>query len=396
MTETPVRFHSLSFVPEPNEAEVLVGRPDSESFAVFGADDAALLRRMAEGAHPDEAAEWYESTYGQPVDMADFLITLAELGFVCGDGEEVATARPVGLRWLGRAMFSPVAFGCLVLVLAGWVLAMVDHPDLAPRPGQVFFTRSLLVVQLAILFGQLPWIGLHEAGHVLAGRRLGLSSRLGVGTRLYFVVFETRMNGLLTVARRKRYLPILAGMAVDLFVIGGLGLLAFAVRRPGGGEPLIGGIALAMAFPIEVRLLYQFLLFLQTDVYFVIATALGCHDLHAAARAMIHNRLWGLLRRPGRLVDVDQWTERDQRVARWYAPIFGVGAVVMVVIGVIVVTPIVVRVVHLVGQSLPLGPTDARFWDSLLFSALNLAQFFFFGLVAVRSRMKSRNVPLSQ
>jgi len=254
----------------------------------------------------------------------------------------------------------------------------------------VFFTRSILLVQLAVLFGQLPWIGLHEASHVLAGRRLGLPSRLGVGTRLYFVVFETRMNGLLTQLRRKRYLPILAGMAMDVFVISGLGLLAFGLRRTDGAEPIVGRLALATAFPILVRLSYQFLLFLQTDVYFVVATALGCHDLHAAAQAMVRNRIWRLLRRPARLVDEDQWTERDQRVARWYAPFFLAGAGVMFAVGGLVVFPILVRVIHLVGQSLTLSPLDARFWDSLLFSALNLAQFFFFGTVAVRNRMHAR------
>ncbi len=367
MTDTPVRFHLLSFMPERNEDEVLVGRPDSESFAVFAADDAALLRRMTEGMHPEDAAAWYESVHGQSVDMPDFLATLAELGFLRRDGEDAASVRAVRLQWLGRAMFSPVSFGC-----------------------QVFFTRSILLVQLAVLFGQLPWIGLHEASHVLAGRRLGLPSRLGVGTRLYFVVFETRMNGLLTQLRRKRYLPILAGMAMDVFVISGLGLLAFGLRRTDGAEPIVGRLALATAFPILVRLSYQFLLFLQTDVYFVVATALGCHDLHAAAQAMVRNRIWRLLRRPARLVDEDQWTERDQRVARWYAPFFLAGAGVMFAVGGLVVFPILVRVIHLVGQSLTLSPLDARFWDSLLFSALNLAQFFFFGTVAVRNRMHAR------
>ncbi len=390
MAEPSVQFHPLSFIPEPADNEVLVGRPDTESFAVFAADDAALLQRMWAGLPPDQAAAWYEQTYGQAVDMPDFLGTLDELGFLRQAGEEITAIGPVRFQRLGRIVFSPAA-GCgLLVIFACWVVVIARHPELAPNPRQVFFTGSVVLVQLLVVFGQLPWIGLHEASHVLAGLRLGLPSRLGLGTRLYFVVFETRMNGLLTVPRRQRYVPILAGVLVDLFVISALGLLAFAAEGPGGTEPLAGRLALAIAFPILVRLAYQLLLFLRTDVYFVVATALGCHDLHAAARAVIRNRIWRVLRRPERLVDEDQWTGRDRRMARWYAPLFLVGATVMIAIGVLVVGPILVHIGFLVWQGLTSRPGGAHFWDSLLFSILNLAQFAAFGFIAVRDRHRIR------
>jgi hypothetical protein len=388
MSDTPVRFRALSFVTERNEDEVLVGRFDSESFVVLDADDAALLRRMSEGMPPGEAAAWYQATYGQAVDMQDFLLTLADLDFILPVDEEDAGTRTVGFQRLGKIVFSRVAFCFLVATTAGWLLVISTHPGLAPNPRQVFFTRSILLVQLAVIFLQLPWIALHEGAHVLAGRRLGLPSRLGVGIRLYFVVFETRMNGLLTVPRRKRYTPILAGMAVDVFVISVLGLLAFFLTGSADAQPLAARLLLAMAFPILVRLGYQFLLFLQTDVYFAVATALGCHDLHAAAQALIRNRLWRLLGRPDRVVDEDQWTEHDRRIARLYAPFFVVGAGVLIGLGVLVVIPILVRVIHLLAQALSLSPLNGRFWDSALFAAINLAQFILLGIVAVRTRKR--------
>jgi hypothetical protein len=390
MADPPLEFHPLSFVPERGEDEVLVGRPDSESFAVFATEDAALLQRMSEGIPPAEAAAWYEETYGQAVDIADFLMTLAELGFLREEGAESVSAGPVRFQRLGRIVFSPATLGALVVVVTCWIFVIARHPDLAPNPRQVFFTGSVVLVQLLVVFGQLPWIGLHEGSHVLAGRRLGLPSTLGIGTRLYFVVFETRMNGLLTVPRRQRYLPILAGMLVDLFVISTLSLIAFALRGPAGSEPLAGRLALAIAFPILVRLFYQLLLFLRTDVYFVVANALGCHDLHAAAQALIQNWAWRLLRRSDRLIDQEQWTERDRRAARWYAPFFVLGGAVMIAIGVLVVVPILDHLAHLVWQGLTSSPSGGHFWDSLLFSILNLAQFAAFAFIATRDRLRRR------
>jgi hypothetical protein len=391
MTDAPIRFHRLSFVPE-QEDEVLVGRPDSESFAVFDTDDAALLQRMVEGMPPDEAADWYQTTYGQAVDMPDLLLTLTDLGFIRGEGESGTDTRAVGLQWLGRMVFSKPALGLLIVVTACWLYVICTHPYIAPHPSQVFFTNSILLVQLAVVFLQIPWIALHEGAHVLSGRRLGLPSRLGVSTRLYFIVFETRMNGLLTVPRRKRYTPIVAGIAVDIFIISTLGLIAFLFAGPGTTEPLACRILLAMAFPILLRLGYQFLLFLQTDIYFLVTTALGCHDLHAAARTLVWNRIWRLLRRPGRLADEDQWTERDLRMARWYAPSFAVGAVVLIVLGVVVAIPILTRVLHLLVQGISSGPGNIRFWDGVLFAALNLSQFVFLGVMAMRRWMHARRL----
>src|SRR5262249_9785888 len=212
-----------------------------------------------------------------------------------------------------------------------WLVLVSRHPELAPRPHQIFFTDSLLAVQLLIMFGQIPWLFLHEGCHVLAGRRLGLPTELGIGTRLYvIVVFETRMNGLLTVARRKRYLPFLAGMLLDVVGICALGIIGYLCRDGSGQETLAGRVALAMAFPILTRFAYQFILFLQTDVYFVVASALGCHDLHAATRAVVRNRLWRAIGRPDRVIDESVWSDRDRRLARWYAPLFAVGVVVLI------------------------------------------------------------------
>ncbi|MCX4751649.1 hypothetical protein OG455_40150 [Kitasatospora sp. NBC_01287] len=391
MLDDRVQFHPLSFLTERNPDEVLVGRPDTESYAVLPADGAAVLERMTAGSTPAEAAAWYEAEYGAEIDMPDFLASLDALGFIRGqDAEVAAPERPVGLRRLGRALFSPLAFAAAAVLLGCWIAAVVVHPDLAPDPHQVFFTRSALAVELLAVFGQLPWLFLHEGGHVLAGRRLGLRSSLGVGTRLYFVVFETRMNGLLTVERRRRYLPFLAGMAVDVVAVAGLGLLALALRGPHGGQPLAGRIALAMAFPILTRLAYQFLLYLRTDIYYVIATALGCHDLHEATRAVVLGRLRRLLRRPDPVVPAELWTERDLRVARWYAPFFAASVAVLFTVGTLALVPIAVQLAQLVWHGLTGPVTSPHFWDSAVFVLLNASQVCFFAVVSLRERARRR------
>ncbi|WP_393097034.1 hypothetical protein [Streptomyces sp. LN325] len=86
-------FHELSFVPEGEE--VVVGRLDTGSYAVFPADGAELLRQLMRGMTLGAAADWYETTFGEDADLQDFVTTLRELGFV---DEEDRGRRPAPPR----------------------------------------------------------------------------------------------------------------------------------------------------------------------------------------------------------------------------------------------------------------------------------------------------------
>lgn len=389
MQATRLQFHPLSFLPEGDD--ILVGRLDTESYAVLPPDGAELLRQLSNGMPTESAAEWYEATYGELIDLDDFLETLDDLGFVRHDGDPATEVGSVRLRWLGRALFSPAAFLAYAAVIVAGAFMMARHPELRPHSSQVFFTSSLLLVQVLILFGQVPWLLLHESFHVLAGRRLGLPSELGLGTRLHvFVVVETRMNGLLSVPRRQRYLPYVAGMVLDLVAVSGLELIAYALRDGHGHINLAGRVAQAMAFPILIRFFYQFELFLQTDVYFVFATAFGCYDLHAATRAIVQNWWYRLTRRPERLVDLSDWSDRDQKVARWYAPFFVAGVAVLLGMWLLALIPVIIGTLRLTAQGLTTSPHDPHFWDTALFVAINVAQLGFYGYITGRNFIRHR------
>ena len=99
MPEQVLKLHDLSFVNE--GAEVVVGRLSTGSYAVFPADGAELLRRIGEGMPLGQASAWYEGSFGEPVDIDEFAMTLAELGFVREPGAERDPVRPVRLQQLG-------------------------------------------------------------------------------------------------------------------------------------------------------------------------------------------------------------------------------------------------------------------------------------------------------
>lgn len=386
MADGGLALHELSFVSEGDD--VVVGRLDTGSYAVFPPDGASLLKQLADGMPLSAAEAWYESQFDEPVDLDDFVATLHELGFIRDNAQQPETPPPpVRLRGLGRAAFSPLAWALYLAVVGCWLWVVAAHTDIAPHPGQIFFVHSLLVVQLVITFGQVPLLLLHEGFHILAGRRLGLPTTLRLSNRLTYIVAETQINGLLSVDRAKRYLPFLAGIVCDGVVLGSLGLVADATRHSDGSFSLIARVCLALAFTVGVRFLWQFQLYLRTDLYYVAATAWNCYDLHDAGMTLLKNRLWRLLDRPDRIVDEEKWTPRDRRVGKYYGPFIVLGYATLAGITAFVSIPVTVQYAAIAWRAMSSGHVDAAFWDAALSLCMNVAQV---AALIVLSRRKRR------
>lgn len=386
--DRPIAVHELTYLDEGEE--VTVGRADIDSYAVLPADGAALLRQLADGVPPARAAEWYAETYGETVDMTEFLETLAELEFLrTADTAPAPDPRP--LRWVrtGRAFFSPVAW-VVYGALAVWCLVtMVRSPELAPHYRNIFFSPYVTVIELVLFLGQIPLLLVHESFHALAGRRLGLRSRLSLGRRLYYIVFETTMDGLVTVPRRARYLPMLAGMVADAIAFCVLTLLADHTRTAGGELSTVGGVCRALAFMTVLRFVWQFYFYLQTDIYHVICTTIGTIDLQTTARRTLRNRVNRLLGRHDRVLDESRWHPRDRAVARWYSWLLLVGYAVSIGTLVLAVAPTAYR--FLSGVFARFGGTGTsagELTDSVVFLALNLIQAVAIAALVIRDRRR--------
>ena len=372
--DRPVLLHSLIFLDEGRE--MTVGRADVDGYAVLPAEGANLLRRLQAGLTPAEAAGWYEQAYGEHIDIDDFLGSLDELGFLRDPGEAARPAPPVRWRRLGRVLFSPAGGCCLALALAACAIVMLRSPELVPSYHDLFFTHYMTILELAIIVGQLPLVLLHELAHTLAGRRLGLRTRLSVARRLDYIVFITAMDGLVTVPRRKRYVPMLAGMLADLLVFAVLIGLADVTRRADGALSLAGEVALAFAYLTLLRLAWQFFFYLQTDLYYVLVTVLGCVDLQGTARQVLRDRLGRALRRPVSPDGHANSHPRDLAVARWYSWLLPVGWTASIAILITAAIPTSVHVLLTIGDRFAgAGPHSATgLADSVAFILLNLAQ----------------------
>lgn len=374
-TNTPLRFYPLTFVEDP--PDMVIGRTDIDSFASFPVEGALLLKQLEDGSDPERAVSWYEEQYGEPIDMADFLDTLRDLQFLREDPTAEAVPARTSLLWqqVGTALFSPLAWVVYIGLFLYCGYLLIRFPYLFPNYKDVFFSPFLLVIELGLFFAQLPLILIHECFHVLAGKRLGVSSSLGIGRRLYIVVFETYLTGLWSVPRRKRYLPFLAGMLADLLLYSLFTILASLTYAPDQPYAFPGAFFLALAFATLLRFIWQFYFYLQTDIYYVVSNALRCIDLQKTTQAFLWNRVYRLFGRVDKMQDESEWHPRDRQIAPWYALFFGVGCLFTIGTLLLIGFPTTVRVLATIFAKVFVHNTlDPTFWDSSIFLLLNLLQ----------------------
>ncbi len=391
-----VCLYPLTFVDEGDQ--VIIGRPDIDSFAVFPADAAAVVRRLRTGEDADSVAAWYQAAYGEPADINDFVDTLRDLGFIRPDAEypaEIPAQPSVRWRRLGVTVLSTPALTLYALAVGVAVYFMVAVPALRPAPSKVFFSSSLLVVMGATAAAQLVGIAWHEGFHVLAGRRLGLASRISIGRRLYFVVFQTTLVGLMGIPSRKRILPFLAGLIADAILISVLTVLA-EIGRLADWPSWTGRVAVALVYVTILRMLWQAMIFMETDLYHVLASAVRCPDLHQMTRIYLRNELARVRGRTALATTEPSWTARELRAVRWYAPFVVFGGITMIVLVAVTAIPVLAGLAIRALHGVATGSFASRsFWDSLVAGTAIVSQFAVVTVLAFRDRRRSLIAPAS-
>lgn len=391
--DTTLVFYPLTFVPD--SPDVIIGRKDIDSYAAFPEDGAELLKQLQAGKGPEEAAAWYQERYGEAINLEDFLETLHDLQFLREGGEEepavVSKRSSAFWQWVGRAAFSPVAWLVYAAIFAYCVYLILHFPYLRPSYSDLFFSPYLVVLELGLFLGQFPGILFHESFHVLAGQRLGISSRLSIGRRLYFIVFETNLDGLWSVPRQARYLPFFAGMLGDMLWFSFLTIAASWTYNPANPSGILSAFFVAMAFSTVLRFIWQFYFYLQTDIYYVFTNIFRCVDLQQTTSQYIWNRIYRILGHTHKIQDEEEWHPRDKQVARWYVFVFGAGYLFSLGTLLLVGVPAAVRIFTGVIQHLLSHATlDVGFWDTCIFLFLNALQFLVLGALVLREYQARR------
>ena len=392
-TTQTVRLRPLSVVPEGNE--ILVGDPETGTFVTIPAIGGVVITALQRGATIEEVAAEAEAAAGQPVDVPAFVATLTELGFVDdGSGEHrdaVRTAPIQGRRWLVGVsqrlvlpLFGRVAWTCYAVLALFCVGVFVTTPELLPVPAQDAFLlgdiglSAVLLVPLSMLT-----LALHECGHWLAARAIGIRARFGVDRRIVMLVFETDLTQLWSVPRGKRYGPLLGGMVIDVVLLGVMLATRLLIHAGLWTAPTWVDAILAMGVYLKLAgLLWQCMIFLRTDLYAVMVNLLGCHNLWRVKTLMLRKAFRRLT--PDQAEELSQASEADRRAARWFRWVWLGGFAGVLSWFAVFVLPVITVVLEWTASQMTAGPLDGQFWYSLLCATLLLGRYLLAATLAVK------------
>src|SRR5579875_1894559 len=107
---------------------------------------------------------------------------------------------------------------------------------------------------------------------------------MGVGHRLFLVVFETDLSAAWKLPSKKRNVLYLAGLCFDtsLLFLALAGQLVFP-----DNSPVFTGILRMVVLDTFIRMVYQCCVYMKTDLYYVLENSTGCYNLMENAQQYI-------------------------------------------------------------------------------------------------------------
>jgi hypothetical protein len=228
---------------------------------------------------------------------------------------------------LARRLFGAPIVGALALATASGIALLTLDPRLIPNPSVLVFHRHLALMSAALFALGLAGVIVHELGHLLAARASDVPARIGVSHRLWILVAETDMSGIWLAPKRRRYLAFLAGPLIDAASAAILLAVLWIARRGWVAlSPSAARFLGAVLWTYLLRLLWQCFVFVRTDFYYVLSTALGCKRLLGDTEDMLRNQL-ARLRSSIPTVDQSEIPPGERRAIRAYSIIWLAGRV---------------------------------------------------------------------
>jgi hypothetical protein len=179
----------------------------------------------------------------------------------------------------------------LLLIACAALLACIELPRFVPRFNAV---RDASLWSAVLLLGP---ILLHEGVHKACASLLGIAGRPGVGLRGWlFLVATITFPTLYSLPRHLRWVPILAPLTLDACICLGLCLASRS------------DLCAFLCVTYAGMVFWQFLVFLRTDLYHLVATTFNQPNLNRLA--------WAALGAP---TAVRSWPLADRRALMHYA-----------------------------------------------------------------------------
>ncbi|MCV2883608.1 PqqD family protein [Aestuariibacter sp. AA17] len=331
----------------------IIGDKALDEFYSFPIEAALIVEELQQGTSIQDIQDILNSKYEDDIDLNDFIELLQEIGFIYpvdqahlyheklnqnADNEKRLSIEvspkfarkivsPVGALLYGI----PIAFACYLFF---------STPVQPFNLTALHFTENFTVTLFALLGLYLIATLFHETGHVLAAASQGVSAKLGIGNRLWSIVLEADISGLMSLPKSARYFPLFAGMMMDILTIS-LATITLHFLLTAGSFPYLEQLIQAFILQILFTMSWQFNIFLRTDVYYAFSNYFDYPNLDEEARIYLKDKFhictFGLVGKPAKT------SFYNKNVLAYFSLIWLFGRVIAVFFLIFVVIPTVYR-----------------------------------------------------
>ncbi|MGJ7911795.1 hypothetical protein [Neobacillus sp. LXY-1] len=317
----------------------------------------------------------------EEIDILEFAVQLLEFGMIKEiDGVKVIKSNinedSKGFGWvpiyLGKFFFNKLSYIVYFALLIMNIIIFLSHPSLIPNYKDIF-------VFDVMVFNILLWQGVtfilvlfHEFGHILAVRAQNQLTKLGIGHRLFFIVFETDLSSSWKVSPNGRNALFLSGLSFDMITLffSLISKLFFF-----HGSIILQGIFNVIILDIVIRIIYQCCIYMKTDLYYVFENVTGCYNLMENAQMMLRKRM------PfQKHIESDEVVfVGEKRTIAIYAIFYVIGIILTFLLLFYFYIPQLWYAINTFLPGFSKGPNSLPFWDATVFTLQLVMGLFLLG-----------------
>jgi len=220
-------------------------------------------------------------------DITDFIITLRDLGLIYSiDGFRISEnnlekkIKPFE-KILASIFFNKLSITLYIAMLVFSVIYIIVSGEFAILYKEIIISKYIGINLLLIIIVSWILLLLHEMGHYYAAIRFNIKPTFKISVRLFWIVIEANVNRLWEKEKKEKYITFSAGVFVESTILFFCSL--FLILN------IQNNLIRLIIFIILYRLLWQLLIFLRTDLYFIVITYLSTNSLHFRIMSSLKN-----------------------------------------------------------------------------------------------------------
>lgn len=346
--ESTFKFFDLHIGKEGED--YIVGRQDTGVYISLPEPGVEAINFLREGKSLKEAEAFLSEKYGEEITLKGLVEDFIECGFIKSvDGvvlEQVHELKEYHFTWVKKShvkwLFSKITVGLQIVFIVSGVF-LLFYKGYIPMYSDLFFHPWYTVVGGVTFVCAWLLVFKHEFYHLLAAKNYGVEGQFSFSHRLYFVVAETDLTNVWSLPKRQRYVVYFAGLLTDFFFMALCFWLRFladsgVINLSGFGYALVKGLILMQL----TQILWQFLFFMKTDIYYVIVTMFRTTDLLADTHRYIKEKLHQYFNVFSKQ-DLSLISERERKVIKYYSAFYLLGSCATMVVFLFYLLPITVE-----------------------------------------------------